>query len=98
MGPSCKCLPAANKKLYVTVHPDDDDARMFDRNIKPASERILDDSENFWSMGDTGPCGPRSEIHYDQGKELSGGVEVEFGDGSDRYLEIWNLVFMHRSG
>ncbi|MEC8022481.1 MAG: alanine--tRNA ligase [Myxococcota bacterium] len=83
------------EKLYVTVHPDDDDARMLWTEISSLPpERILDDPENFWSMGDTGPCGPCSEIHYDQGKELSGGVEVEFGDGSDRYLEIWNLVFM----
>lgn len=82
-------------KLYVTVHPDDDEARALWAEISTLPpERILDDPENFWSMGDTGPCGPCSEIHYDQGKELSGGVEVDFGDGSDRYLEIWNLVFM----
>jgi len=82
-------------KLYVTVHPDDNEARALWTEISSLPpERILDDPENFWSMGDTGPCGPCSEIHYDQGKALSGGVEVDFGDGSDRYLEIWNLVFM----
>ena len=82
-------------KLWVTVHPEDDEARAIWTRISGLPpERILDDPENFWSMGDTGPCGPCSEIHYDQGKELSGGIEVPFGEGGDRYLEIWNLVFM----
>ena len=82
-------------QLYVTVHPDDDEAReIWSRISNLPEDRILDDPENFWSMGDIGPCGPCSEIHIDQGKELSGGVEVQFGEGGDRYLEIWNLVFM----
>ena len=81
--------------LWITVHPDDEEARRIwrdDVGVRP--ERILDDPENFWSMGDTGPCGYCSEIHIDQGKELSGGIEVPFGEGGDRYLELWNLVFM----
>jgi alanyl-tRNA synthetase len=81
--------------LWVTVHPDDDEAReIWVEEIGVATDRVLDDPENFWSMGDTGPCGPCSEIHIDQGAELSGGVEVSFGEGGDRYLELWNLVFM----
>ena len=82
-------------RMYVTVHPDDHEARAIWTEISGLPpERILNDPENFWSMGDTGPCGPCSEIHIDQGKALSGGVEVPFGQGGDRYLEIWNLVLM----
>ena len=85
------------EKLHVTVHPDDDDAYALWRDkvgIDPA--RLHRDPENFWSMGDTGPCGPCSEIHIDLGPEMSGGKDVAFGDpeGEHRYLEIWNLVFM----
>ncbi len=73
-------------KLFVTVHPDDDEARQLWAKISSLPpEKIVDDPENFWSMGDTGPCGPCSEIHIDQGEEVT---------GDDRLLEIWNLVFM----
>lgn len=83
------------EKLWVTVHPEDVEAAEIWRNeAGVAPNRILVDESNFWAMGDTGPCGPCSEIHIDQGKELSGGVEVPFGQGGDRYLELWNLVFM----
>ena len=51
-------------------------------------------SDNFWSMGDTGPCGPSSEIFYDQGEEHFNGDEDYLGGEGDRFLEIWNLVFM----
>ena len=84
-------------KLHVTVHPDDDDAYVLWRDeVGIAPERLHRDPENFWSMGDTGPCGPCSEIHIDLGPEMSDGEEVAFGDpaGEHRYLEIWNLVFM----
>ena len=84
-------------QLYVTVHPDDDEARQLWTRISGLPpERILDDPENFWSMGPTGACGPCSEIHFDQGKALSGGEELSFFEAThtDRYLEIWNLVFM----
>jgi alanyl-tRNA synthetase len=83
--------------LHVTVHPEDDDAFALWRDgIGIAPERLHRDPENFWSMGDTGPCGPCSEIHVDQGAAMSDGKEVPFGDpaGEHRYLEIWNLVFM----
>ncbi len=82
-------------RLYVTVHPDDDEARALWREISGLpDDRIKNDPENFWAMGDTGACGPCSEIYIDQGKALSGGEEVPFGEGGDRYLEFWNLVFM----
>ena len=90
-------LGLSTHNLHVTVHPDDDEARALWRDeIGLPADRIHDDPDNFWSMGDTGPCGPCSEIHVDQGPALSGGVEVPFGhpDGDARYLEIWNLVFM----
>jgi len=83
------------ESLWVTIHPEDDEARQLWKSISGLpDERIVDDSDNFWSMGDTGPCGPCSEIYFDQGPELSGGVDVPFGDEGDRYLEFYNLVFM----
>lgn len=88
-------FPVAN--LHVTVHPEDDEARqLWLNNSTLPIERIHDDPENFWSMGDTGPCGPCSEIHFDLGPEFSGGQDLPFGhkDAEDRYIEFWNLVFM----
>ncbi len=84
-------------KLYVTVHPEDDEAReIWKTKTSIDHSRILDDPENFWSMGDIGPCGPCSELHIDLGVDKSGGKELPFGheDAEDRYIEIWNLVFM----
>ena len=83
------------EKLWVTVHESDDEAEeMWKKHI--AAERImrLGDKDNFWSMGDTGPCGPCSEIFYDQGAEHFTGPEDYMGGEGDRFLEIWNLVFM----
>ncbi len=82
-------------KLWVTVHESDDEAEeLWKRHI--AADRImrLGDKDNFWSMGDTGPCGPCSEIFYDQGAEHFDGPEDYMGGEGDRFLEIWNLVFM----
>ncbi len=87
-------IPA--EKLWVTVHHSDDEAYALWRDVVGVpAERIqrLGDKDNFWSMGDTGPCGPCSEIHYDHGAAIDpvgGGPATE----SDRYVEIWNLVFM----
>jgi len=84
-------------KLHVTVHPDDEEAfALWGQQVGLVPEQLHRDPENFWSMGDTGPCGPCSEIHIDLGPGMSGGEEVPFGDprGEHRYLEIWNLVFM----
>ena len=82
-------------KLWVTVHDSDDEAEeMWKKHI--AEDRImrLGDADNFWSMGDVGPCGPCSEIFYDQGAEEFSGPEDRMGGEGDRFLEIWNLVFM----
>jgi alanyl-tRNA synthetase len=83
------------EKLWVTVHDSDDEA--FDLwKAHVAEDRILrfGDKDNFWQMGDTGPCGPSSEIFYDQGEEHFNGPEDKMGGEGDRFLEIWNLVFM----
>jgi alanyl-tRNA synthetase len=82
-------------RLWVTVHTSDDEA--YDIWKKYISEdRILrfGDKDNFWSMGDTGACGPCSEIFYDQGQEHFNSEEDRLGGDGDRFLEIWNLVFM----
>ncbi|HYW42546.1 MAG TPA: alanine--tRNA ligase [Bryobacteraceae bacterium] len=87
-------------KLYVTVFREDDEAEeLWQKVAGVPKSRIfrLDEADNFWQMGDTGPCGPCSEIHYDLGPEAAdpGKENVEFpGDAGDRYVEIWNLVFM----
>ncbi len=83
------------EKLWVTVHDDDDEAfDIWTKHISP--DRILrfGDKDNFWSMGDTGACGPCSEIFYDQGEEHFNSPEDKMGGEGDRFLEIWNLVFM----
>lgn len=82
-------------RLYVTIHTDDDEAfELWQKFI--SKERIyrFGDKDNFWQMGDTGPCGPCSEIFYDQGEEHFKGEEDYMGGEGDRFLEIWNLVFM----
>ncbi len=86
-------LPVEN--LWVTVHDSDDEAeKIWSKHI--AKERIIrfGDKDNFWQMGDTGPCGPCSEIFYDQGEEHFNTPEDRMGGEGDRFLEIWNLVFM----
>jgi alanyl-tRNA synthetase len=87
-------------KLYVTVFREDDEAeRLWQEVAGVPKERIfrLDEEDNFWQMGDTGPCGPCSEIHYDLGPEAAepGRENEQFPlDGGGRFVEIWNLVFM----
>lgn len=85
-------------RLYATVYLDDDEASELWQNvIGLPPERIfrLGDKDNFWSMGDVGPCGPCSEIIYDQGSHMSCGTNCGIGQcDCDRFLEIWNLVFM----
>jgi len=90
-----KNLELPIEKLWVTVHDSDDEAYdMWKEHI--AQDRIIrfGDKDNFWSMGDTGACGPCSEIFYDQGEENFNGPEDKMGGEGDRFLEIWNLVFM----
>ncbi len=88
-------LKLPKEKLWVTVHESDDEAEaLWQKHI--ASDRIMrfGDKDNFWQMGDTGPCGPCSEIFYDQGEEHFNSPEDKMGGEGDRFLEIWNLVFM----
>ncbi|WP_172200608.1 alanine--tRNA ligase [Campylobacter sp. RM16188] len=88
-------LKLPKDRLYVTVHESDDEAyAMWQEHI--SKERIykFGDKDNFWQMGDTGPCGPCSEIFYDQGAEHFNSDEDYMGGDGDRFLEIWNLVFM----
>jgi alanyl-tRNA synthetase len=82
-------------KLWVTVHESDDEAeKLWQKHVSLDRILRLGDADNFWSMGDTGPCGPCSEIFYDQGAENFSGKEDYLGGEGDRFLEIWNLVFM----
>ena len=85
-------------KLWITVFREDDEAyNIWKDHIKVSEDRLLrcDENDNFWSMGDTGPCGPCSEILIDQGEEFSCGKDnCQPGCDCDRYLELWNLVFM----
>jgi len=89
-------LPA--DRLYVTIYEEDEEAFNLWREVIgiPASRIFrFGKKDNFWAMGETGPCGPCSEIHYDLGKELEKGTPAELiASGSDRFVELWNLVFM----
>ncbi len=86
------------ERLYVSVYKDDDEAyQIWQKDIGLAANRIyrLGEKDNFWAMGNTGPCGPCSEIYIDQGEALGCGQPTcEVGCDCDRFLEIWNLVFM----
>ena len=84
-------------RLYVTVFNEDNDAFNLWKKISGLSQdRIIkiSTSDNFWSMGETGPCGPCSEIFYDHGDHLKGGPPGSTNQDGDRFIEIWNLVFM----
>ena len=98
-------LQLPKEKLWVTVYDTDDEAANIWLNEiginKNAFTRIGDkkggkkyESDNFWSMGDTGPCGPCTEIFYDHGEDIAGGPPGTPEEDGDRYIEIWNLVFM----
>ncbi|MFV0421284.1 alanine--tRNA ligase [Oleidesulfovibrio sp.] len=93
-----KDLGLPKDRLYITIYRDDDEAEELWKNVAGVpAERIfrLGEKDNFWSMGDTGPCGPCSEIHIDQGEEMTCGPDCGIGKcDCDRFLEIWNLVFM----
>ncbi len=84
-------------RLFVTVFEDDDEAAdiwLNDVGIAPDKLARIGAKDNFWSMGDTGPCGPCSEIFYDHGAHIPGGPPGTQEEDGDRYIEIWNLVFM----
>ena len=89
-------LKLPKEKLWVTVHISDDEAaRIWVDEIGVDPNRLSRlDEDNFWQMGDTGPCGPSSEIFFDHGPEVPGGPPGSPDDDLDRYIEIWNLVFM----
>ncbi len=85
------------EKLWVTVYEQDDEAAdiwLKELKVDPARFSRCGETDNFWSMGDTGPCGPCSEIFYDHGPEIAGGPPGSPDQEGDRYIEIWNLVFM----
>ena len=85
------------EKLLVTVYSEDDEAfDIWENHIGVPKEKIIriSTSDNFWSMGDTGPCGPCSEIFYDHGAHIWGGPPGTPEEDGDRFIEIWNLVFM----
>ena len=88
-------LPA--DKLWVTVFEEDDEAAKIwidEIGVDPSRVSRIGAKDNFWSMGDTGPCGPCSEIFYDHGPDIAGGPPGTPEEDGDRYIEIWNLVFM----
>lgn len=88
-------LKLPRDRLYVTVHENDDEAyEIWQKHIDKDRIYKFGDKDNFWAMGDTGPCGPCSEIFYDQGSEHFNSDEDYMGGDGDRFLEIWNLVFM----
>ncbi|ECR3359495.1 alanine--tRNA ligase [Campylobacter jejuni] len=88
-------LKLPKDRLYVTVHENDDEAfNLWQKHIQKERIYKFGDKDNFWQMGDTGPCGPCSEIFYDQGEEHFNSSEDYMGGDGDRFLEIWNLVFM----
>ena len=91
-----KELGIAKEKLYMTVFSEDKEAYDLWKQFISEDNRIIKiaTSDNFWSMGDTGPCGPCSEIFYDHGDHLEGGPPGTPEQDGDRYIEIWNLVFM----
>ena len=89
-------LQLPKERLWVTVHISDDEAAdiwVNEMGVDPSRLSRLDE-DNFWQMGDTGPCGPSSEIFYDHGADVPGGPPGSEDDDLDRYIEIWNLVFM----
>lgn len=92
-----KVLGLSEEKLVVTIYHTDDEAfKIWNEQIGVPADRIIriDTKDNFWEMGNTGPCGPCSEIFYDHGPDVWGGRPGTPEEDGDRYIEIWNLVFM----
>src|ERR1700726_398018 len=90
-------LEIPKDRLWVTVYTEDDEAERIwveEIGVDPTRCTRLGEKSNFWAMGDTGPCGPCSEIFYDHGPEVAGGPPGTPEEEGDRYVEIWNLVFM----
>jgi alanyl-tRNA synthetase len=90
-------LRLPEERLWITVYKDDQEAEdIWLKEMKVSAERFsrCGEKDNFWSMGDTGPCGPCTEIFYDHGADIAGGPPGSPDEDGDRYIEIWNLVFM----
>lgn len=89
-------LKLPKERLWVTAHISDDEAAdIWVKEIGVSPDRISRlDADNFWQMGDTGPCGPCTEIFYDHGEDIPGGPPGSENDHLDRYIEVWNVVFM----
>jgi alanyl-tRNA synthetase len=90
-------LALPTDKLWITVYEDDDETATLwidEMGVDPSRVSRIGAKDNFWSMGDTGPCGPCSEIFYDHGPDVAGGPPGTPEEDGDRYIEIWNLVFM----
>lgn len=90
-------LNIPREKLWVTVYAEDDEAAdiwLNEVGVEPSRVVRISTMDNFWQMGDTGPCGPCSEIFYDHGTDVAGGPPGSADADGDRYIEIWNLVFM----
>jgi alanyl-tRNA synthetase len=86
-------------KLYASVYETDDEAELLwkgETDIDPSHVLRFGKKDNFWSMGDTGPCGPCSELHIDRGIEYDSDPKAFVNTGSPRYIELWNLVFIQR--
>lgn len=95
-----KELGLNKSRIYITVYHDDNESFSIWKKVTGFSDSKIiriNTSDNFWSMGDTGPCGPCSEIFYDQGEGLEGGLPGTKNQDGDRYVEIWNLVFMEKN-
>ena len=87
-------LKLSSDRIWVTVHPDDDEARrIWVGKIGLDDQRVVSHPDNFWAMGDTGPCGPDSELFYDLGADVPGGPPGSPNEDGDRFSEFWNLVF-----
>ncbi|MAQ78064.1 MAG: alanine--tRNA ligase [Rhodospirillaceae bacterium] len=92
-----KDLGLPKEKLLVTVYSEDEDAATLWKKIAGLNDQKIiriPTSDNFWAMGDTGPCGPCSEIFFDHGEDIEGGPPGSANEDGDRFIEIWNLVFM----
>ncbi len=90
-------LKLPKDRFWATVFEDDDEAfELWEKIVPELKGRVLrfDEKENYWSMGDTGPCGPCSELHFDRGEQHGTGPEDKVNGETDRFVEIWNLVFM----
>ena len=90
-------LGLPEERLWVTVFEEDDEAAdiwLKEMKVDPKRFSRLGAKDNFWAMGDTGPCGPCSEIFFDHGEDVQGGPPGSPDEDGDRYVEVWNLVFM----